>query len=442
MKKLLVFLISVLLVFTMVSCNVGGTQNSTGSENTGNENGPGKEEIMQPIYPEKENVVSDKQYFTGSGISFPEYLWQTPESERAPEYDRVEYGAEGYFIKSVPYEGEATNVFVYVGLPEGASEENPVPGVVLVHGGGGTAFPDWVKMWTERGYAAISVDTEGRVPTKDASAYVVDVFRTSPKHHGPTNPQFADADMAIEKQWMYHAVSATIAAHSFLKSFSQVDSTKIGITGISWGSVIVSNTVCYDDRLAFCAPVYGGMGMKGTTGICGQIYNRYPNGASLWNDVNFLANCRTPLLFVNWNEDDYFAIDATSRCASTAPYGSMVLIDKLYHGHLPAMKVKEIFTFADNICKGSEECLPQIEIYPSFEFPLVILNTKRSDVSYAYLYTTSETVITKNTVWESTLLLVENGRITLDLKEGVKAFYVTVTNSDGASTTTPLAFAQ
>jgi len=184
------------------------------------------------------------------------------------------------------------------------------------------------------------------------------------------------------------------------------------------------------------------MGMKGTTGICGQIFNRYPSGASLWNEVSFLSNCRTPLLFVNWNEDDYFAIDATTRCALTAPYGSMVLIDKLYHGHLPAMTVNEIFAFADNICKGSEECLPQIELYPSFEFPIVILNTKYSNVTYACLYTATEKVITKETVWTKSEVAIDKGKITLSLASDVKAFYVTVTNEAGLSTTTPVSFAQ
>jgi len=44
-----------------------------------------------------------------------------------------------------------------------------VPAVVLVHGGGGTAFADWVKMWTACGYAAIAVDLEGQIPTRDAT---------------------------------------------------------------------------------------------------------------------------------------------------------------------------------------------------------------------------------------------------------------------------------
>ena len=36
--------------------------------------------------------------------------------------------------------------------------------MVLVHGGGGTAFAEWVKAWTSRGYAAIAMDTCGQIP--------------------------------------------------------------------------------------------------------------------------------------------------------------------------------------------------------------------------------------------------------------------------------------
>ena len=33
---------------------------------------------------------------------------------------------------------------------------------VLVHGGGGTAFDAWVRLWNDRGYAAIAMDLAGR----------------------------------------------------------------------------------------------------------------------------------------------------------------------------------------------------------------------------------------------------------------------------------------
>ena len=34
--------------------------------------------------------------------------------------------------------------------------------MVLVHGGGGTAFKEWVEKWNARGYAAISIAVEGQ----------------------------------------------------------------------------------------------------------------------------------------------------------------------------------------------------------------------------------------------------------------------------------------
>ena len=39
-------------------------------------------------------------------------------------------------------------------MPEHKRGEK-VPGMVLVHGGGGTAFASWVKRWNDRGYAAM-----------------------------------------------------------------------------------------------------------------------------------------------------------------------------------------------------------------------------------------------------------------------------------------------
>ena len=45
-------------------------------------------------------------------------------------------------------------MFASYGIPENANKDNPVPAIVLVHGGGGTASSSWVKTWVEKGYAA------------------------------------------------------------------------------------------------------------------------------------------------------------------------------------------------------------------------------------------------------------------------------------------------
>ena len=45
--------------------------------------------------------------------------------------------------------------------------------------------------------------------------------------------------------------------NSLLRSFPEVDATKIGITGISWGGIVTNVVTGIDDRFAFAVPVYG-----------------------------------------------------------------------------------------------------------------------------------------------------------------------------------------
>ena len=55
------------------------------------------------------------------------------------DYGRIQ-GVEPIFIEGEPLKGKPTRVFAWWGLPEGASADRKVPAMVLVHGGGGTAF--------------------------------------------------------------------------------------------------------------------------------------------------------------------------------------------------------------------------------------------------------------------------------------------------------------
>ena len=77
-----------------------------------------------------------------------------------PEYAHI----RAVTYDGMPYRGQKTKVFAYVGFPAGASPESPVPAIVLVHGGGGHPLLPWVKLWNDCGYAAIAMDTTGFFP--------------------------------------------------------------------------------------------------------------------------------------------------------------------------------------------------------------------------------------------------------------------------------------
>ena len=315
-----------------------------------------KKTVEEPQYTflPKENIVNDRQYYTGvDEIRFPDTLWTTSVFEQAPQYDRLDQVAKAYFLQSVDYNNSPTYVFAFVGIPETATKNNPVPGVVLIHGGGGTAFPDWVKMWNDRGYAAIAIDTEGRIPAADASLHSgSNISFESIMNHGPGNTNYSDCEKPANQQHLYHAIAGVIVANSFLSLFEEVDSSKIGITGISWGGVIATNAVAYDDRFAFAVPVYGAVSMTGTDGIFGSIYDIYPRSSTLWDNVEMLRDCRTPILFVNWDNDPFFPADATEECANIAINGMMLLIPELNHGHWQGANIEEIFNFADDVLRS------------------------------------------------------------------------------------------
>lgn len=303
-----------------------------------------------PYWQIETNRKTDGQYYfdeDGYNPQFPDALWQTPAAERYPELDHG--NVKAYFIDSV----QNTKVFCYVGIPQDASADNKVPAVVLVHGATGTAFYDWVQMWNDCGYAAIAMDTEGRMPGSTVTMYNInpqtDLF-TSIKEHGPVNQAFGDSYKPTEQQWVYHALSSVIASASFIKSFEEVDGGKIGITGVSYGGFLTSLAVGYDDRFSFGAPVYGCIANE--KGACefGQYIKQ--SNAQGWDGTGTLKATRSVMLFTNSNHDMFFSLKSSSLSAAACKQSALCIKPDYSHGHYQGAKVKEVFDLADEIFRG------------------------------------------------------------------------------------------
>ena len=112
--------------------------------------------------------------------------------------------------------------FAYIGIPEGPVPEGGFPGIVLIHGGGGTAYPQYARLWVKKGYAVIALDWYNQRPIPPSSPRETNVAR-APLSGGKRQDHVSN-------------VANMILAHSLLRSLKNVNPEKTAFVGLSWGS--------------------------------------------------------------------------------------------------------------------------------------------------------------------------------------------------------------
>lgn len=269
-------------------------------------------------------------------------------------------GVKSLFFEGVPYQGKPTRVFAYYGVPKN-SDGKKLPAMVLIHGGGGTAFDRWVKVWNDRGYAAIAMDTCGCVPVGTYGKW------KRHEHGGPPgwDASFGQLDAPIEDQWTYHAVSAVALAHSLIRSYPEIDADRIGVTGISWGGYLTSVVAGVDSRFKLAVPVYG-CGFLGDNSAWLNSFEKLgPEKAQLWlkqwDPSSYLGQAKMPILWVNGTNDFAYPMDSWQKSYRLPKSErTLCLRIRMPHGHGPAGEnPEEIHIFANQILRG-EKPLPQI----------------------------------------------------------------------------------
>jgi dienelactone hydrolase len=293
-----------------------------------------------------------------AGIKFDlEALSKTPEVF-AVEDMQVD-GVKTFYFSGAAYKGKSTRVFAYYGIPAqpavGANDKT-FPAMVLIHGGGGTAFDRWVKVWNARGYAAIAMDLCGCVP--------VGTYGKWQRHENGAPPgwdaSFTQMDDAVEDQWQYHAVSAVALAHSLIRSYPEVDADRIGVTGISWGGYLTSIVAGVDARFKFAVPVYGCGYLGDNSAWLSSFEKMGPEKSALWlnrwDPSQYLGRVTMPMLWVNGTNDFAYPMDSWKKSwmLPKTPQ-TLCLRIRMPHGHGPAGEnPAEIFTYADSFLNGGK----------------------------------------------------------------------------------------
>jgi cephalosporin-C deacetylase-like acetyl esterase len=317
----------------------------------------------------------------------------------------------GLFYAGEPYQGNATRVFAWYATPgtlagDPAKDKN-LPGIVLVHGGGGTAFAEWVKLWASRGYAAIAMDLAGVGPDGERHA-----------HAGPdqqVETKFITGAEATD-QWSYHTVAAVIRAHSLLLSFPEVDARRTAITGISWGGYLTCIVAGLDDRFQAAVPVYG----------CGFIHensnwlNRFEQMTDddratwvrLWDPSMYVGSVTMPMLFVNGGRDFAYPPDSHAKTyALVRSPKNLHFVPDLKHGHIfdrPAA----IEVFIRQTLEGGTPLARIAEPHTNSDTVTALVEAQ-TELVKAELHYTLDPVATKPETrqWHSRPASIHNGRI-------------------------------
>ena len=110
--------------------------------------------------------------------------------------------------------------------PHGASAENPVPGLVLVHGGPGgqtrTGYRALVQHLVNHGYAILGANNRG------SSGYGKTFFHMDDKRHGEEDLQ------------------DIVHGRKYLESLDWIDANRVGIIGGSYGGYMVAAALAFE----------------------------------------------------------------------------------------------------------------------------------------------------------------------------------------------------
>ncbi|MFO0902054.1 MAG: acetylxylan esterase [Pirellulales bacterium] len=252
------------------------------------------------------------------------------------------------YYESEPRGGRPTRVFAYCAFPE--KLEGKAPAMVLIHGGGGTAFPEWAQLWAQRGYVAIAMDLAGKGPD-----------RMPLEDGGPDQSddvKFPKSDAPLRDLWTYHAVAACVRAGSLLASLPEVDANRIGVTGISWGGYLTCIVAGVDDRFRAAVPVYG----------CGFLHEnsvwlpRFAAMTPAWRDQwvkhfdpsQHVGRAKMPVLFVNGTNDFAYPLDSYQKTYRLVKDRQLCVTVNMPHGHPQGWAPQEIGLFIDQQVRGGE----------------------------------------------------------------------------------------
>ena len=362
---------------------------------------------------------------TNGSASVPPRPWDFVALTNSPKWSVLERptssDVKAITFSGLPFRGKPTRVFAWLEIPK-LENGQKAPAMVLIHGGGGTAFDEWVRLWVKRGYAAIAMDTCGQIPVGTYGKWFRD------EQGGPAGWGGLDQIRSPrEDQWTYHAVADAILAHSLIRSLPEVDPNRTGVTGISWGGYLTCIVAGVDHRFRLAVPVYG-CGYYRDTIFGNELNKLTPEDAeqwlSWWDPSVYLSDAEMPMLWVTGSNDFAYTLNAL-QSSYRLPKGLRTLCIRLRmpHAHGGAGEnPEEIRVFADHIL-GKGPPLARIKETGRGGSTVWATYTTEVPITKAEFNYTRDTGRWQDRKWEAIPAQQTEGRVAATLPEGTRVYY-------------------
>ena len=174
--------------------------------------------------------------------------------DRAPEILReIPYSApvpENINVRQVVFRSrDDSEIFAVIATPKSPGKH---PGLLVLHGGGGSAEIDKAMAWAQRGYIAIAPDLPGIAEPKKLT--VTKGNWSALKYGEGRWVAQPDASESV----IFDGVLSAMKSLYLLRAQPSVDTTRIGVVGISWGGYMTT-MVCglAGDRVKAGFALYG-----------------------------------------------------------------------------------------------------------------------------------------------------------------------------------------
>ncbi|MBQ8747636.1 MAG: HAD-IA family hydrolase [Clostridia bacterium] len=361
-------------------------------------------------------------------------------------------GIKAIAYECLPFAGLKTKAFAYLGIPE--KTEGKVPGIVLVHGGSGVAYAEWVHRWVERGYAAIAMSNCGHFPKtgdmpenenwgtegfNDRWSYsLCGDFCEEGYRAVPMNDVMWKSLNPVETHWMRHAAAETILAANVLRSIPEVDADKIGLTGVSWGGCIVSVAMGYDDRFAFSIPVYGSGYQTESLTRLGRYFRRGRN-PEIWLAEQNFDTVKMPTLWQCWNADTPFSLNSNVlsylHTVKNNADTRLSAVHEMGHGHSQTWVRPESYVFADSVVKGGKRLpavFPDGTVVNSDGAEIVGAKVYYLTAPFAYTQPEGDADGVMTEAWKILPLSFADGKIVGEIPAEAVGYYYEITSVIGA----------